>query len=235
MSETLVQEITKVVATTNQQTITASLPSLATFGTILFTVVGVDKDAGTIDGPNGWSTPIVVKASTSVTTAICFKVSDGTEQDVTWDYTIDRDACMWVGEYSGLDGTTPDVSIVTDNSGASSVTSQSTGTSTTTSQANTFAIAFMGTDTGINTETGRTISNGFTENHYLFGQSGGHDSMGLAIATKSISSVGTVETTFSTTDTGDQQAGGLIVWAIADVGGALIPVIMNHLRNQGIN
>lgn len=230
MAVALVQEDTEIVATTTQRTITTTLPVTATSGNILISVLGTDKNGGTVSEPTGWSTAVVSKSSTSVTTAIAYKVSDGTEQAVKWDYTIDRDACAWVGEYSGLTGSTPDVSIVTDDSGGSSVTSQSSGTSATTTQADTFAVAFMGTDTGINTETGRSMSNSFTENHYLLGNSGGHDSMGLAVATKTISSTGTVETTFSTTDSGDQQAGGLIVWAIDAVGGGGDIVILRRRR-----
>ncbi len=227
MAVALVQENTALSAG-NSTTQTVTLTSTATAGNILISSVGINKDGGTVTAPSGWTTATVVKASTSVTMAVSYKVAVGGEQVITWSNTTSDDGAVWCGEYSGLSGSAPDVSVVTANSGASSVTSQSTGTTATTSQADTFAIASWAADTAGNVQSGRAYTNSFSEKFFL------QNDVGLIIADRTLTSAGTVESTYSTTDAGDQMTGAMMVWAIEGVTAALTGTMTATVDEDGI-
>ena len=61
----------------------------------------------------------------------------------------------------------------------------------------------MAADTADSVTDGRAWSNGFTEQAFVTGGAAGPP--GLSVADKVLTATGTVETTFSTTDTGDQM------------------------------
>jgi len=211
-------------STTEDTNRSASLREAPDVGSVVLSFIAIDKDGGTVTGPTGtgWSAAVVVKADVSVTIAYSIRLADGSADDLLADWTWTNavnDQHVWIGEIVGLNGATPDVT-VTANSGASAVTSQTTGTTGTTSQANAFALALFGGDTFSNIETGRSYTNGFTEIEFVGANNAGGNTVALIIATKTLTSAGTVETTFSTTDTGDQMAGIMLVFenvATADI------------------
>lgn len=216
---TQVQTKTAELASTTSKSVT--LDATATNGNILIALCSFDKDAGTVTAPSGFSTAVVVKADISVTLALCYKVSDGTEDTITYTHTTSRSGCMWVGEYSGLSGSTPNVAIITNDNGTSEISTISTGTTGATTQNNTLAIVAMGSDTATKTDDGAAWTNSFAQQAYL-GSSSAYP--GFSVATKSLTSTGTVESTFSTTDVGDQMAAIAIVWA-EGAGGATVTAI----------
>ena len=75
----------------------------------------------------------------------------------------------------------------------------------------------MGSDSSIKTETGRSWSNGFTEVLYLAGSFSGDP--GLSVAEKDLTSIGTVQTTFTTTDSGDEMVAIVATFKLEAAGG----------------
>ena len=186
--------------------------STPTSGNVLITAISIDKNSGTITIPSGWTVIGATYVSGSVSGAWAYKISDGTEGTVTWNWaTTQFDVVMWLAEYSGID--TLDVQASAD-SGASSVTSQSSGTTGTTDIATAHAFAIFGVDTFDNVDGGRTYSNSFTEI-----DARALDSPGLMIAEKVLSATGTQECTYATTDGGDQMFGKISVFNLAAGGG----------------
>lgn len=197
----------------NNSAVTTSVltfDATASVNNLLVTAIAIDKDGGTPTiTQSGWSTPVIIKANTSSTLVYTYKVSDGTETAVTWNFDSHTYAA-WFGEYSGVSAASAfDVS-ASANSGASAVTSQSTGTTGTTGQANSFALALFASDTGTNVDVGRALTNNFTEGVF----ENTSTSPAILVADKILTSTGTVETTFSNTDTGDQQCGAMLVFNI---------------------
>lgn len=193
---------------------TTTFAGAATSGNMLFTAIAIDKDAGTVTVPTGFTLGATIKADTSITLAWAYKVSLGTETTITWNYSNTKESQMYSVELSGVDGTSPDTSSNA-NSGVTSVTSQTTGTTGTTSQANTLTFGIWGIDTASNADDGRAYTNLFLEDSFL----NLNTSSGLVVAKKELASTQTVEGTFSTTGGGDQMAGAAIVWRAAAVGG----------------
>jgi len=172
-------------------------------GSLIVTAVAIDKSSGGLTVPAGF-TLIHDYDSANVSGGFAFKVSNGTETAVTWDWVTNTPAgnAAWVAVYTGLTSDPFDVKVEAD-SGVTAVTSQTTGTTASTTQADELAVAVMATDTGENADTGRDWTNGFTEFGFSFDPGAGQ--AGLSIADKVLSAIGTVETTFSTTDVGDQM------------------------------
>lgn len=177
-----------------------------TSGNLLVVAASWDKVISGLSEASGQWTQIAFETSTTnVSGVMYYKISDGTETDITLNWTNSEDMSIWVGEYQGLIGTGVLNQSASANSGGTAVTSQSTGTTGATTAVNTLAIAMFGSDTGQNTESGRSYSNGFNELTYLCSSCNG--SPGLAMASNHLISTGTVEATFSNSDTGDQQVG----------------------------
>ena len=177
----------------------------ATSGRLLIAAIAIDKNSGAITIPSGY-TLINEYISASVSAAIAFKISDGTETSVAWSWVNNHRHTLWVGEYSGLAAIPLDVKAEAD-SGASAVTSQTSGTTAATAQADELAFGFWTADTGENVDAGRTYTNGFTE--IAFVTTPGFGQPPCIIATKNLTATGTVESTFETSDTGDQMYGSM--------------------------
>lgn len=180
-----------------------------TSGRLLYTALSVDKDAGTITVPTNFIEIGSHYSSGSISGSHAYKVSDGTEGVVTWNWVNGNNSVQWLAEYSGID--TLDVQASAD-SGASSVTSQTTGTTSTTAIADSHAFAIWGVDSFTNADGGRAYTNSFIEQIALFASGG---TCGLVGADKALSSTGTQECTFSTTDSGDQMYGKIAVFNLA--------------------
>jgi len=197
---------------TDVATVTATFAALpAAAGNIIVAVLSVDKEALTVGAIVGFSAPVVIKSGNSVTLAYCYKVSDGTENSFTqsWVYdSVGRYGVLWVGEIDSAVGGIPDVVAQNDSAGLS-VTSLSTGLTTAVTGSG-FALGLWAIDTHSNTNAGRNYSNGFSEiffNDFV----DPYNVCGLIVASNEILT-GTVESTFSTTDTGDQIAAAMLVF-----------------------
>lgn len=171
-----------------------------TAGRILVSFIGTDKTSGAMTQPSGWTMPDSYDSS-SVSGAFAWKVSDGTETAAAWSWATaaPNGSSGWVIEIADADTLDRWVSA---NSGSTAVQSQTTGTTAATTAADELAVAFGTDDTGLNWDTGRSWTNSFTERGYIGSGSG---NPGTFWATKSLTATGTVETTVSTTDTGDQM------------------------------
>ncbi len=183
--------------TVTSRSLTITAPAA---GSLIVTALSVDKDSGAITVPTGF-TLINSYTSANVSGAFAYKISNGTETSVVWNWTTARTAASGAGVWTGTIGF--DVATEAD-SGVSVVTSQSTGTTATTAQANELAITVVTADTGGNVDTGRAWTNSFTE---LIWESDTSVSgiPGLGMADKTLAATGTVETTYSTTGIGDQM------------------------------
>ena len=177
----------------------------ATAGRLLVLTASWDKDVTSLseytDATTTW-TQVDYRINNNMTTgAMYYKVADGTETKVRLQWTSSEDISIRVGEYSGVVSVDPlDVNSFGVNSGETKTVA--TGTTAATAQDEELAIAMMGSDSGNNTETGNSWSNGFTQVTYLFF---GTSDPGLSVAEKDLTSTGTVQTTFTTTDTGDEM------------------------------
>jgi hypothetical protein len=215
MAGTQVQQKLAYVNSAGSTSITVTLDSTATSGNLLLAYLTVDKSSGAITVPTGF-TLIHDYVSSSVSIAMAYKFSDGTETAITWNHANARSMKQaQVLEYSGLN--TFDVAAEA-NSGATSVTSQTSGTTATTASTSARAFALFGSDSKGNTDAGVAYTNSFTS---TYTDPGGINTgcSGLYSAEKDLSATGTQETTFSTTGGGDQMAGAIAVFYQSGGGG----------------
>lgn len=194
--------------------VTTTFDATATSGNIILAILSVDKGTTVVNTITGFTTPVIVSSIVGTTLAYSFKVSDGTETAITQTITFQnsgRDCSLFLLELDNIDGTTPEV-VAQNDSGGSSVTSLSSGTTATTTQ-DSLAIAMWAGDTHNNFEGARSYTNSFVEAVFNDHQESGQNYSALMVATKIIG-VETAESTFSTTDTGDQIAAAIVVFNI---------------------
>lgn len=199
---------------------TATLGSAATAGNLLVFTVSRSAttgggDWGSIDGWNNG--PRSSASSGLVAGAMFWLIAAGGETTVTTAMT--SESGNWAAslvEYEGpfeaspLDQETDDETNVN-----TAVTSQSSGTTGSTAQADELAIANFCIDSAPNATDGRSYSNSFAE--VTFANSGAR--AGNIQAKKVLTATGTVECTFTTTDTGDRMYGGIGTWKKSAGGG----------------
>lgn len=197
------------VSTTSGTSRSMTFDSTPTAGNILLTAISLDKQSDAITTPSGWTAIGTHYNSASISGGLAYKVSDGTEGTVTWDWTTSvLERGMLLMEISSTLFFDQQASA---DSGASAVTSQSTGTTGTTTYSTGLAVAVWGADTLDNVDGTRAYTNGFSELYATL--VGGY--VGIIVATKTLSATGAVETTFSCTDTGDQMFGKIAVFTQA--------------------
>jgi hypothetical protein len=184
-----------------QTTITVTLSPQPTAGSLLVAAVASDKSAGTYTPPTGF-TVLNDYVNTSVSGSMAYKIADGTESSVVWSQSSSSPAGLsaWVGEYTGATSLDVKAEAAADET---VVTSRSSGTTGTTSSTPELGVAMMAADTNQSVDLTREWSNGFAERSWV--TTGGAGSPGLSVADKYIGGTGTVETTFTTTDIGDQM------------------------------
>lgn len=196
-----------------------TLTATSTAGNLLVTAVAVDKYTSSITVPTGFTLihDKIPASNGSISNSFAYKISDGTEKTITWTYATARVASAWVGEYSGL-ASSGVLDVSAENSSVeASVTSLSTGTTATTTQDNELAIAILAADSGTGVSGTRSWTNGFSEIAYVTQSSG---SPGLSIASKTLTTTGTQETTFSA-GTGDQYSAAIVTFKEASSDGVL--------------
>lgn len=185
---------------------TMSLPVTATAGNLLVAAAAVDKTATWNDPPAGWTRIAADSSNAGVSQQYVYKVSDGTEKSVTLTpVSVSRSMSGIIAEYSNV--SVLDVSAR--NSQATPATTCHSGTATNTVP-DALAIAFFSSDSAVNVETGRSYSNSFSE--YAFTGAISAGTPGSNLVDKVLSAIGPQETTFTTTDTGDEQLGAIAVF-----------------------
>lgn len=224
---TLVQRKTSFSDTTTT-TMATTFDSATTSGNVIIVKLSIDKSASTITTPSGF-TSILAYNATSVSGAMSYKTSDGTETTITYATVNARMYQMCIEEWTDVGAF--DVS-ATANSGATSVTSQTSGTTATTANANSIAFAFFGSDSRGGTDAGVAYTNSFVSDGVDPGGSSGAGNAGYYAANKTLTSTGTQTTTFSTTGGGDQMFGVIAVFADTGGGGGPTGNAYYYMRNQ---
>lgn len=211
----------KVVGTiTGSSSYSVTFDSTATAGSLLIALAAVDKNAGSIATPSGW-TKVAERYGTSVSGAIFYKLSDGTETgfSTSWS-TGGLNPSFSFAEVEGPWPASPLASFSINNSAETQPTSLSTGTASAPSVTPAFAFALWWNDSG-NPITGtQTVTNGFAVSLQYNNDNGANGNPATVHATKVVSAAASQETTFGNTD--DQQIAAMLVFD-GDSSGATVP------------
>jgi hypothetical protein len=202
----------KASLASGETAITFTAPTL---GNLL--VVSVGRSAthtagGAWSDPSGWNR--IHDSGINVgnmAAAWWWKISDGTETSFTCTDTNEQGGLQVLFcQYAGPFAVSPfDVAAENAANLSSVVTSQSSGTTATTAQADALAVAMFAFDRSDTVDGTRVYSNSFTES--AFNDTSAARS-GSSQARKVLSATGTVECTFSCTDTGDEMYGSIAVF-----------------------
>ncbi|MDQ1307758.1 MAG: hypothetical protein QG671_3591, partial [Actinomycetota bacterium] len=151
-------QMSSATSATNSTSVTATFTA-ATAGNLLWAACAMDKSAGTITAPSGWTT-VLSSVSTSVSTWVGRKVAVGGETSVT----VSRSAAsssgdtLWVGEYAHPGaGAWQVLTSATHATDETSVTSWSTGTAAAPSSS-CAAIGFWAIDSASSSTGSETIT-----------------------------------------------------------------------------
>ncbi len=180
---TLVQQ-TAYTAGGPSSSISATYSSTPTAGNLLWAAVAMDKSAGTITAPAGWTT-VFADVAPSVSLWVGYKIAAGNESTVTVTRSSSSAApdSIWLAEYSATTGNPWQVyssgHLVSDDSTATFWTS---GIAAPPGHAGT-ALAFFAIDSGMNSTGAETWSSGFTE---LLGWGSGDGPAYVAVGSKAI-------------------------------------------------
>jgi len=191
--------------------ITPDLGSNPASGNLLIAAV-CTNNTSTFSTPATW-THLYSASNAGISYAVYYKTSAGTEQTVLLSWSESgRTAGGWVGEFSGFSTPTLDQSAndETHIGVGGATTSQSSGTTAVLSTSDAWAIAIFGAEIGNNVDGGRAVSNSFTEIGTV--QDTSSSRPGVFINSKTLSATSAVETTYSTTDGGDQMVGVVAVF-----------------------
>ena len=208
-------ELHAISATTD----TTTYASPTTAGNILVSCLGIDKASGAITPPPGWTRITTDETIYTVSGSMAYKVADGTETNVVWSWANSKNSnAIWIAEIENAN-------LLDVSKGASSddavVNIQTTGTTPPNTTQPAIAIAMWATDSATSNDDGvQTVSQGFTPLYMMVG-GGIAGRVGLAIATKDITDLAAVESTYETTDGGDAMFGKVAVF----VAGEVIPPI----------
>ena len=199
-----------------QTSATATLSVAATANNLLVAAIASDKSAGTYTVPSGFTRIGTAYTGASVSCDFAYKVATGGETAIDWHYTTSQESAVWAGEYSGLvTSNVLDASAVA-NSNDVSVSSQTSGTTAATAQADELAITFFGIDTDDSADLTRSWTNSFTEVLYIDNPNP-LGTAGLGIGQKTLSTIGTQETTASWTGSYNGGSGAGVDQACAGI------------------
>lgn len=211
-----------------------TFPGTATAGNLLVIAEGRSATpgaGGAWGAPTGWnilhSTPI---NSGNVAGAAYWKISDGTETAATSIHTnIAGNGHVAFAEIEGPFAVSPlDVQAESEANLTTAVLTQSTGTTGATAQNDELALAFFAADQFQTIADGRSYSNSFTE--VAIGDNTAARATGW-IAKLVLSAVGTVECTFTTTDTGDEMYGQMATFKKLGAGGLAHPIFSQDIQS----
>ena len=127
---------------------------------LITTVTTTDNNAWPWD-ITGWTVIDRGHPGNQTSGAIAWKISNGTETGVEWTSALgDTGEHLWYGEFTGIDGTAPEVDIIFSDSAFDDVNTLSSGTTSAVSK-DSFAIALFFCDSVNIGVTTRTYTNGF--------------------------------------------------------------------------
>lgn len=211
--------------------VTVNITTTPAVGSLL--VFGVGRSAthsagGSWGTPTNWNNILNSGINTgNMGAAWWYKIADGTETSVVTNGTNTQgNAQGFVVEFEGPFAAAPFDQVVENETNLSTaVTSQSTGTTGTTAQADELALAFFATVRFDTVDGGgtRNYTNSFTEavaTDTTAARAGGF------LARKVLSATGTVECTFSVTDTGDEMYGSAATFKKQAAGGTTVKDII---------
>jgi hypothetical protein len=210
-------------------TVTLTFDATATSGNLLVLVGSWDVVGTGYNTPaGGWTAgPTIPVGTGNFNAATFWKISDGTETSVIASLTGSGSSTVGAAfaEFEGPFAASPlDQSAESEANIATAVTSQTSGTTGTTAQADELLLALFACDRIAFIEDGRAYTNSFTE--AAISQTGVNRAGGI-IAKRVVAATGTYESTFSTTDTGDEMYGAIATFKKASGGS---PQTVNPLR-----
>lgn len=215
---------------------TPTLGAGATAGNLLVLMLSRSAGSGTLPTVTGF-TAISDDVSGNLTGAWWYMEASGGETTVT--LSGESGTGTWrlcLAEFEGPFPASPlDVQAEDVTNVSTVVTSQSTGTTGTTSQADALALGFWTADGAANVDGTRGYTNSFTERVFEHGLTSSARAA-IILASKVLAATGTVECTFSCTDTGDEMYGAVAVFK-KDAGGggsAAGPLIGGKLVNHSV-
>ena len=216
MAITNVQQATGTSAASSTS-VSATLGVGATAGNLIWFAAGLDKSAGTITAPAGF-TALLSHNSTSISTYIGYKVAAGGETTITVSRSsssVSGDTA-WVGEFAdSAGGTWSVISTATHATDESTVTSWSSGTAADPART-CAAIAFFAIDSGSSGSGSQSFSNSFTQLNGWANSGLGDMAVGWLSSTAGGS---TKESTHTHTSTADQVSGAIATFAKLGVSG----------------
>lgn len=223
-------EVDEAGTTTNVLSLAVTKTTTATADNFL--IAGVAVRVGWDDHvtPSGWT--LFASGVSTLSYALYYKISDGTETGITFSSTADTGKPEgFLAEYSGniTSGFLNASAENTTNIGTA-VTSQPSGNATSTTTDGSALAVFLCED-GRDWGTTETVDSGFTIDHQTSGSSG-HGHVGLCRL--DITATGSYGATYSTTDAGSPAYGACLI-IDSDAGGgsgATIPIFRHHYVQQ---
>lgn len=204
------QEYLEVSAFGTGLTRTTNFTTTPTAGNFLISAIAVDKNAGTITIPSGWTQIGTNYSGPSISLAVAYKSASGSETGVTWNWATTQaggSAC-WIAEIASpvaLGG------VAQADSADVAVSTQTSGTATAGTNAILgLALFAIDSDTNFFSEANPfpTFSNSFEIERGTSAVVAGWP--GLYVARKALSGSGSVETTITSGNTTDQVAAQMI-------------------------
>lgn len=210
----------EVGTTASHTSHTANFGFTAVAGRTLVLLAGTPHSTYSLNNtPSGWVRQHTGQGGTrTFGSAVYWKISDGTETSVTYTTSNSMVSRWIILEIDGLE-TTSVLSADVDNESYinTSTTSVSTGTTGTLGTSSSYALAVFVADTGTGWDGGRSYANGSTE---IVFTGAGSTNNGCWMAGREVSGTSGVSETCTTTDTGDEAWGCMLVFKQAS-GGAV--------------
>jgi len=209
---------------------TPDLLSNPTSGNLLIATFANNRNNRTVtSAPAGFTLLHNVRSTVAGHWVWYYKVSDGTEQTASLTWSANVSGAAEYIEYE-WDGSTPTVTKNDDQTNIDiAVTTQASGAATPTAATN-IVIAVHGTESSSSSTTGQAVDGAWIEDILFYNFVGGH----LKTSRLVNAALSSQEATHTSAGVADEMDGAIAVFNSAAVGGATIPVFMNHYRNQGI-
>lgn len=143
---------------------TVTLGGAPTSGNVLYAVTAVIGASVTWTPPSGWTSIKAENGNSNINVTLWRKVAGGSEpSSYAWTPSIGAKGYAWVGEYSGVDTTTPEDATPTSNTNQSNVTTVTTTITVATANAWTITAgigrhAFTGSAQALSTSDGSDSS-----------------------------------------------------------------------------
>jgi len=189
--------------------LTPDLGEAPSTGNLLILILSTATANDTVGTPSGWTLAQSYTGDT-LTGYVFYKTSDGTEQTVTVSWTGTEVCMAGYFSFSGFASAVLDASVDDETYVGTATQEISSGTTGTLSTECCYALTIFIAEIADNISTGTvSFSNSFTS----LGYSGASSSRpGIRVASKTLESTSAVECTMTTTDTGDEMYGAMLVF-----------------------